>query len=114
MYTIGDTLDGLGLNIVNGRIAGVNGMYFATTPFGFDPASATGYVPLGGDSAWLNSANYEAANGSLEIIGIHNSVPEPETVLLWLSGLAAVLLGRIRKHLPGEPQKPSAGIARPE
>ncbi len=36
-YTIGASLRSLGINIVNGQIPGVLGIYFATTPFTFDP-----------------------------------------------------------------------------
>jgi hypothetical protein len=103
-YQIGDTLDGLGLSIVNGRMLGVSGIYFATTPFVFDPNSATGWVPQGGDSAWFNSptnaaplAGGQVASG-ISINGIHKAttppVPEPTTFSLFLAASLLIALGK--------------------
>src|SRR5260221_1755183 len=68
-YASGDNLDGLGLSIVNGTIPGSAGMRFATSPFGVDPTSATGFVPIGGDGTLLNNASYQALNGAIKNLG---------------------------------------------
>ncbi len=80
-YQTGDSLDSLGLSIVNGQIPGVAGLYFATSELGFDRNSLTGIVPLGGPSTWLNSADYESRFGPLGIIGTirMTDTPEPNT-----------------------------------
>jgi hypothetical protein len=90
-YQVGDTLDGLGLTIADGMISGLQGIYFATTDFVLDPLSLTGWVPIGGPSALLDSATFQATFGPIRIIGIHEgAVPEPATTALM--GIA-VLLG---------------------
>jgi hypothetical protein len=76
------TLQQLNLQIVNGQIPGVQGMYFSETPFIFDPNSATGYVPMGG--TWFNSGSWQAQHGDIQILGTH-AIPAPGaggTVLL--------------------------------
>lgn len=90
-YSIGQTLGELGLSIVDGRIPGIEGLYFATSEFTFDPASVTGLVPTGGPSSLLDSDQYEAANGSLAILGVHHGVPEPPALILQGIGTLAVL-----------------------
>jgi hypothetical protein len=98
-YKIGDNLGALGINIVSGQIPGIEGIYFATTPFGFDPNSATGFVPIGGADTWLNATSSSAdvglaaasSSGGLEINGIHASVPEPSTWWFLGGGLALIV-----------------------
>lgn len=64
-WTAGQTLKDVGLEIINGEIPGAQGLYWATTPFVLDPMSSTGWVPAGGSSAWLNSAEFQARFGVL-------------------------------------------------
>jgi hypothetical protein len=102
-YQIGQTIDQLGIKVVNGQISGLEGIYFSTTPFLFDPNSATGYVPDGGSSGWLNSADFESANGTIYINGIHNATsPEPSSVALLGIGTIFLLrhINRRRKQAP--------------
>ena len=66
----GDTLASLNLTILNGRIMGVAGIYFATCEFEFDPDSATGWVPVN-PNGWLNSATYQAAHGMIHVLDQH-------------------------------------------
>ena len=74
----GETLDELGIDIVNGQIPGLQGIYFATSQFFLDPNSANGWVPFDGAAALLNSAAFEATNGPIGIIAEHDeNVPEP-------------------------------------
>jgi hypothetical protein len=56
-WSEGQTLASLGLNVVHGRIAGMEGVYLATTPFLFDPDSPTGWVPED-TTSWINSSTY--------------------------------------------------------
>ncbi len=59
-WQVGQTLSELGVEIVNGEVAGVQGMYWATTEFEFDPDPAgRGFTPVGGDANLLDSASYE-------------------------------------------------------
>ena len=58
-WEVGQTLSELGVEIVNGEVAGVQGIYWATTDFEFDPDPAgRGFTPVGGDANLLNSAAY--------------------------------------------------------
>ena len=66
-WTEGQTLGDLGIAIVGGQVPGVEGIWWSTTPFTFDSLSTTGYVPLGGPGAYLESAVWEAANGAIGI-----------------------------------------------
>jgi hypothetical protein len=102
-YKMGDNLGALGISIVDGQIPGIQGLYFATTPFGFDPNSATGFVPIGGPGTWLNTsasavggAASATSSSGFEINGIHASVPEPAEYLLLGGGLLALPLLRRR------------------
>jgi len=96
-FKAGQTLDELGLEIIDGMIPGIQGMYFATTEFELDPDSATGWVPVGGPGALLNSASYQADNGPIALIAIHEGVPEPGTYML--VGSALLLVERCRRRL---------------
>jgi hypothetical protein len=102
-YISGDSLDSLGMSIVNGTIPGLAGIYFATSPFGFDPASATGFVPIDGDVALLNSATYEALNGPITILGTISATsqsPEPASLPLFVVGSLLIATGRrVRRRL---------------
>ncbi|MBD2187384.1 hypothetical protein [Pseudanabaena mucicola] len=81
-WSVGQTLDTIGVTIVNGRVAGLEGIYFSTSDFTFDPNSETGWVPIDGDSAWLNSLSFQSENGALYIPSEHSkSVPVPSSVL---------------------------------
>jgi hypothetical protein len=95
-YAVGQTLTGLGVNIINGQVPGIQGLYFSLSPFTFDPNSLTGYVPSGGDSTLLNSSSFEAEHGELGIIGIRQQVaiPKPSAWLLAAAGLVCVLSAR--------------------
>ena len=77
-WSMDQTLNELGINIVNGQIPGVQGLYFSTTDFIFDPNSDTGYVPMNGEAGWLNSEDFQRINGDLVIAAEHSSVPVPE------------------------------------
>ncbi|MCC8998737.1 MAG: hypothetical protein LM522_04450 [Candidatus Contendobacter sp.] len=82
-WSNGQTLDDLGIHIINGQILGVNGIYWATTEFTFDPDSATGWVPIGGSSNFLNSDDWEGTFGDIGILASHaSSIPEPSTLSL--------------------------------
>lgn len=54
----GQALSDLGISIVNGEAPGLAGIQWATTEFVFDPTSATGFVPSGGEGTLLTSADY--------------------------------------------------------
>jgi hypothetical protein len=69
----GQTLEELGLTIVDGQIPGVEGITWSTTPFQFDPDPAgPGFVPSGGDASLLNSESFPY---SLMIIEQHATTP---------------------------------------
>jgi hypothetical protein len=86
-WSIGQTLDELGINIINGQISGVQGIYFATSDFTFDPNSPTGWIPIGGDSAWLNYSSQTPSSITLGIQAEHDGVliPEPSSTLSLLA-----------------------------
>jgi hypothetical protein len=83
-WSVGQTLDDLGLTITNGVIPGLQGIYWSTTPFIFDPdPSGNGYMPSGGAANYLNSDLYPEDIGA-----ISEHPPEPATLfLLTLGGL---------------------------
>ncbi len=54
----GQTLTQLGVEIVDGQIEGLEGIYWSTTEFVFDPLSEWGFAPAGGTANLLNSATY--------------------------------------------------------
>ena len=90
-WSVGQTLDDLGLQIVNGQIPGVQGLYFATTDFTLDPNSPTGWVPIGGSSAWLDSSTFESGGLPMGIIAEHEVIPEPSTLALVGLGTLSLL-----------------------
>lgn len=61
------------LRVHGGRIEGLPGVYFATSPFTFDPESETGWVPIAGESAWLDSAEFAKFYGPIDVIGMMNA-----------------------------------------
>jgi hypothetical protein len=79
-WSPGQTLSQLGVNIVDGQVAGLQGIYWATTPFVFnsDP-TGPGFSPAGGDSTLLNSSSYP---DPIVILQQHTSVPEPSSLTL--------------------------------
>ncbi len=95
-WSIGDTIDELNVSVVDGRISGLEGILFATTPFVFDAASEIGWVPVGGASTLLNSDDYQAGrSGTIEIGGAHAGTPTPGT--LSCIGIASLLAFRRRR-----------------
>lgn len=94
-YFIGQPLFSMSLDIINGRIAGLEGIYFATSEFTFDPLSETGWVPINGDSGWLNSIDFQQEVSQLRLIGIHEGVIVPVPAGVW-TGIA--LLGVLAIH----------------
>jgi hypothetical protein len=60
-----DTLDEHGIVIANGQVSGVEGIYWATAPFVFDPNSETGWVPEGLN--WLDSVVFQGLYGPIII-----------------------------------------------
>ena len=93
-YGIGDTVGSDGISIVNGQIPGIQGLFFATTDFGFDPNTPDGYVPLGGTSALLDSADFQSLNGPILIGTVVSGVPEPPFIVLFGVWLGGIFLGR--------------------
>ncbi len=79
LWQPGQLLGDLGLEIVNGRIDGLDGVVFASTPFVFDPTSEMGWAPIGGPSSLINSAGWEAEFGSIVIDATTMLVPAPGT-----------------------------------
>lgn len=79
-WAIGDELlNDLGLTIINGRIAGLSGIYFATCPFVLDPDSETGWVPAAGSAGWLNSDSYMSTYGGVIAViseHVYTTIPE--------------------------------------
>ncbi len=92
-WQVDQTIDQLGIQIHNGVIAGLQGITFATTDFSFDPNSANGWVPDGGDAALLDSTTFEAANGDIGILGAHTTVPEPSSRPLYFGLVIALGFG---------------------
>ncbi len=70
----GQMLEELGIAIVDGKIPGVEGITWSTTPFRFDPDPAgPGFVPVGGAGSLLNSLSFPYA---LMIVEQHATTPE--------------------------------------
>lgn len=67
MWQVGQTLDEAGITIVDGRVPGIEGIFFSTTDFIFDPESETGWVPSTGDDGWLDSESYQTEHGPILI-----------------------------------------------
>ena len=87
-YAVGQKLDDLGLSIVNGQMAGVEGIWWSTTPFTFDLNSANGFDTDG----LLDSATFGDPI-PIEINGIH-IIPEPSSLSLLVLGASALLWHR--------------------
>jgi len=68
-WAVGQTLNELGVTIVDGKINGLKGIYFATTDFTFDAVSETGWVPIGGRDAWFNSDDFQIEHGEIGVLG---------------------------------------------
>ncbi len=77
-WQTGQTISEVGVVIVDGQVPGLQGIYWATTEFVFDPNSPTGFSPIGGDAALLNSETYPV---ELEIVEQHASSLTPATVV---------------------------------
>jgi hypothetical protein len=92
-WSVGQSLDDLGLIIQNGEIAGVEGIYWSTSEFTFAPDSLNGFT----SQDLLNSDTF---GESIGIIAAHSTtpIPAPSAVLLAVSGLAG-LAGLRRKGL---------------
>jgi hypothetical protein len=105
-WSPGQTLSQLGVQIVNGQIPGVEGIYWATTPFVFNSDPNTpGFTPEGGDSNLLNSASY---GDDIVILQQHlTPVPVPSSLVLIASsivplfaiGSSRLVKGRIKPDL---------------
>ncbi|WP_287078474.1 MULTISPECIES: PEP-CTERM sorting domain-containing protein [unclassified Microcystis] len=114
-WSIGQTLDELGINIINGQISGVQGIYFATSDFTFDPNSPTGWIPIGGDSAWLNYSSQTPSSITLGIQAEHDGVliPEPSSTLSLLAlgtlGAASTLKRQIKSSKSTEKETTKVG-----
>lgn len=100
----GQTLSELGLRIVDGQVAGLQGIYWSTTEFTFDANSPFGWVPLGGAASYLQSDAFQAAHGDIGVLATHAAaVPEPSAWTLLLPGLAllAIRAKRVgKRHWP--------------
>lgn len=73
-----DLTPGQSVTVTNGRMAGLEGIYWSWTQFSFDPNSATGFV---GDPY----------TGTAFVQNFHTDVPEPASLaLLALGGVAAL------------------------
>jgi hypothetical protein len=57
-WEVGQNLTALEIEVVDGIMNGVEGVYLATSEFVFDSESATGFTPSGGVSTLLNSSTY--------------------------------------------------------
>ncbi|WP_090288016.1 hypothetical protein [Nitrosomonas mobilis] len=86
-WIVGDTLSSLGLEIIDGQIAGLEGIVWSLTPFEFDPNSVWGFVPEGGNLNLLNSVDFGSV--PIEIVQRHigQNIPEPGILFLILCGL---------------------------
>lgn len=86
-WSVGQTLSDLGVTIAGGQIAGLQGIYFATTPFGFNPdPNGVGFSPEGGDSTLLDSSTYPY---DILIVEQHQTTPELPTGFLTSMGVLA-------------------------
>ena len=86
-WSIGDLLSNLNLEIIGGQMTGLEGIYWATTPFEFDANPVgRGFTPVGGDINLLGSASF---GHEIAIIQQHvDQVPEPNGLALVTLGLA--------------------------
>jgi hypothetical protein len=99
-WTVGQTLSGLGLAIHNGEIAGLEGIYWATTPFDFNPDPASrGWTPQGGDAFLFDSETAPYPVGIAASHIIPPAVPEPSIYgFFGASVLALLVCRRARRH----------------
>jgi hypothetical protein len=99
IFSNGQSIADLGVNIVDGQIPGVTGLYFATSELGFNPNSPIGFEPLNGSSSdWLNSNAYQAAYGPIGVIGSLAAIPEPPIYAIMLASLAILFGVTTRRH----------------
>jgi len=91
-WQFGQTLDQLLIEIVNGRISGLDGILWATSEFVFDPLSPDGFVSSGGSESLLNSTMFQEQHGPITILSEHfATVPEPSTLALVGTGVLGLL-----------------------
>ena len=91
-WAVGDSLGDLGLTITDGVISGLEGIYWSTTEFIFDPdPNGFGFMPTGGSDNLLDSVTF---NQSLGIVAQHIAVPEPSIMSLMLIGGLALCVSR--------------------
>jgi len=97
-WSVGDTIDSLGISVVNGVIAGLEGIVFSTTPLVFDPFSAIGWSPVGGAVNWLSSSSFQSVgmDNTINIVQQHVGVPTPGAV--FIAGIAGLTALRRRRH----------------
>jgi hypothetical protein len=74
-WDLGETLNDVGVIIAAGQVSGsvVEGIYWSTSPFTFDPDSDTGWVPEDGTTGWLDSEVFRLEFGDIEILAAHES-----------------------------------------
>ncbi len=103
-WSVGQTLDELSIEIVNGVVPGLEGIYWSTTPFVFEPSSPIGFSPTGGFSNFYNSAsNKTVINNEHK----HDKIPEPTSTLSLLAlgtlGAGATLKRQLKPSKTTEP-----------
>jgi len=80
-WEVGQTLSQLGIDIIDGQIPGIEGIYWASTDFIFDAGSEWGFIPEGGSEALFNT---DESLDPLVILAQHTNVvsevvmPSPE------------------------------------
>jgi len=89
-WSVGQTLDDLGISIINGETLSLQGIYWATTQFEFDSnPSGRGFTPVGGDVFLLDTTTYAY---DVVVLQQHTAIPEPSTLLLLSLSVPALLL----------------------
>jgi len=89
----GQSLGSLGLQIINGQIPFLEGIYWATSPFEFaSTETGPGFAPTGGASTLLNSATYPFDIVILQQHITGTPVPEPSSYAWAASGFLLCLM----------------------
>jgi hypothetical protein len=96
-WSVGQTLAELGVNITNGQLNGIQGIYWATTPFDFNPDPAgPGFTPTGGEATLLDSATF---GQEITVLQQHSSsIPEPSTRSSLGIGVLILICSICRRH----------------